>query len=115
MFFRTYANQDISSDQEDDSEEELESVEEEEDEEVMEDLGEILGNIGDSDIILPPHFRCASHTLNRVAVHDCEKALNDKKFARTYKLLLSKCNFCGLNRISHLKLLKRLKKFLVFI
>ena len=49
----------------------------------MQDLGDVLNDQDDADvnnaIILPPHRRCASHTLNRVAVRDVEAALENKQ------------------------------------
>lgn len=42
-------------------------------------------------IILPPHHRCASHTLNLIAVKDAEKALdNDIQYKKIYRMTFAK-------------------------
>ncbi|EZA53798.1 hypothetical protein X777_06862, partial [Ooceraea biroi] len=42
-------------------------------------------------LILPPHHRCASHTLNLVAVKDSEKAIdNDVLYKKLYRLTFAK-------------------------
>lgn len=40
---------------------------------------------------LPPHFRCASHTLNLVAGTDSEEALKDPKYRKLFEEVFSKC------------------------
>lgn len=66
----------------------------EEDEEIIvEDLCSVLDqSCSDLNIILPPHHRCACHSLNRIAVSDCEKATKNATFARLHKSAFSKCN-----------------------
>ncbi|XP_033208718.1 uncharacterized protein LOC117167698 isoform X3 [Belonocnema kinseyi] len=64
--------------------------ENDEDDIEMHFLADILDNPGDGDdaneneIILPPHYICGSHSLNRVAVGDSEAALQSKKWNSTY-------------------------------
>lgn len=61
---------------------------EDEDEIILEDLSSILINVEDSEISLPPHYRCASHTLSLVAVSDCEEELLSNK---AFKTVLNTC------------------------
>lgn len=63
---------------------EFQEADEDEDEEiVLEDLSSILdeGPEADYNFFLPPHFRCASHTLNRIAVQDCIEAMKNTDYA----------------------------------
>ena len=59
-------------------------------------LADILDNLGDGDdpneneLILPPHYRCSSHRLNRVAMRDSEAALQNKKYKKLNKSTLLK-------------------------
>ena len=59
-----------------------------------EDMSNVLtaGECDDTEYVLPPHQRCASHTLNLVAVHDTENALNDVGFKRVYRGTMGKCS-----------------------
>lgn len=44
----------------------------------------------DDSIILPPHHRCVSYTLNLVAVKDSEKALDDVSYKKQYRMTFAK-------------------------
>lgn len=44
----------------------------------------------DDDIMLPHHYRCASHTLNLIATKDSEKALQDTAYKRMYHVTFAK-------------------------
>jgi len=45
----------------------------------------------ESSLILPPHHRCVSHTLNLVAVKDTEKTLDsDILYKKLYRLTFAK-------------------------
>lgn len=46
----------------------------------------------DEEIVLLSHQRCASHTLNRVAVKDCEAALEDKRYKQISRSTFSNCS-----------------------
>ncbi|XP_033208717.1 uncharacterized protein LOC117167698 isoform X2 [Belonocnema kinseyi] len=71
--------------------------ENDEDDIEMHFLADILDNPGDGDdaneneIILPPHYICGSHSLNRVAVGDSEAALQSKKYEKLSKSAFFKC------------------------
>lgn len=65
---------------------------------------EIFTNIEISDVLdvdmtmnslenltLPPHQRCAAHTLNLVATVDSEEALNDTTYKRNSRRVFAKC------------------------
>ena len=65
-----------------------EDCQEEDDDVTLEDLNDILNNTEDSEIIFPPHYRCASHTLSRIAVSDCEEEFTNNRF---FKTLMTKC------------------------
>ncbi|XP_031358213.1 uncharacterized protein LOC116181900 [Photinus pyralis] len=47
-------------------------------------------DLEDSDITLPRHFRCASHTLNLIATKDAETALLDSGYKKIYNSTFAK-------------------------
>uniref|UniRef100_A0A672F911 BED-type domain-containing protein n=1 Tax=Salarias fasciatus TaxID=181472 RepID=A0A672F911_SALFA len=80
-----------------DSEDEGDGVEiEETDEEVtFTDVGEVLSNETDQaeHFTLPPHLRCASHTLNLVTTTDMEKHLTTHQESKAvYRSAFAKCS-----------------------
>jgi len=42
--------------------------------------------------LLPPHLRCAAHTLNLVAVHDAESACDDAQYKKIMRSTMAKCS-----------------------
>jgi len=45
----------------------------------------------ESSLILPPHHRCVSHTLNLIAIKDSEKALgSDVIYKKIYRMTFAK-------------------------
>lgn len=73
--------------------------EDEEDTDAVEfhDLNNLLITVDTEDInaadliVLPPHHRCVSHTLNLIAVKDTEKCLdNDALYKKTYRIIFAK-------------------------
>lgn len=44
----------------------------------------------ESQIVLPPYYRCASHTLNLLAIKDTEKALQDKQYKKICRSMFAK-------------------------
>ena len=46
----------------------------------------------EEEILLPPHHRCASHTLNLIAVKDSELALEDANFKKVSRSSMAKCS-----------------------
>ena len=73
--------------------------EEEETSVTFEDLHAILSTPDEEDsgdnFVLPPHHRCASHTLNLIATNDIEKwLLSNSEWKAVYRSSTAKC--CGL-------------------
>ncbi|CAG7727104.1 unnamed protein product, partial [Allacma fusca] len=72
---------------------ELDSVDDEDDDEVSElvseDMGRVLQSVTPTNILLPSHARCASHTLSLVATTDCTltkiNSQNEPQFKRIYR------------------------------
>lgn len=89
--FKSYQAIRNSYGEEDDDEDENEDVE-------IINLFDILENITheqeDSFIQLPPHFRCASHTLDLIAKNDIDKMVqsSDTTFKNCYRKALGKCS-----------------------
>lgn len=44
----------------------------------------------DDFIVLPPHHRCVSHTLNLIAIKDSEKALDSVAYKKQYRMTFAK-------------------------
>ncbi|GAB1859770.1 hypothetical protein CAJAP_00849 [Camponotus japonicus] len=86
-----------------------------EDSDEFHDISELLitgdaENAGLEDLILPPHQRCASHTLNLIADKDSEKALHsDVQYKKIYRTTFAKLSY-KISRINRPKLLIKLKK-----
>lgn len=90
--FKSYQNSNDTDDESDENEDGN-------DDEVI-DLFEILSNVNpieednDSYIQLPPHYRCASHTLDLIAKCDVDKMIKsaDTPFKNCYRKALAKCS-----------------------
>ncbi len=66
-----------------------EDQEEDEDLQFFE-IHDLLNDGQDKGFDLPPHFRCAAHTLSLVATKDSEKALTDARFCRISRSTFAK-------------------------
>lgn len=49
---------------------------------------------------LPPHLRCAAHTLNLVAMDDAESACDDAQYKKIMRSTMAKCS-AAWNKTSH--------------
>ncbi|QQP56940.1 Uncharacterized protein FKW44_001779 [Caligus rogercresseyi] len=59
----------------------------------FEDISETLSMETDANILLPPHYRCASHTLNIISSTDIEKFLTSRTETKLlYRGSISKCS-----------------------
>uniref|UniRef100_A0A3P9IQU6 HAT C-terminal dimerisation domain-containing protein n=1 Tax=Oryzias latipes TaxID=8090 RepID=A0A3P9IQU6_ORYLA len=75
-------------------EDEKEEEEEEEQEDVLfTDIAEALTSVSDEGhITLPPHYRCASHTINLISTSDVEKYLKSSPTTKSvYRVTIAKC------------------------
>lgn len=61
---------------------------------VYNSVTDVLNQSGQSEntYSLPPHLRCAAHTLNLVAVHDAESACNDAQYKKIMRSTMAKCS-----------------------
>lgn len=75
---------------------ESENLEEEEEKQEVEliEISDILNEQtiieADSPYKLPPHHRCASHTLNLVATKDSERAISDPLYKKQFRSTIAK-------------------------
>jgi len=92
-FVKAFKSYQKSNDTDDESDEDEDCN----DDEVI-DLFEILSNCPEEDtdmyIQLPPHYRCASHTLDLIAKCDIDKMIRsaDTSFKNCYRKALAKCS-----------------------
>lgn len=80
----------------------------EEDEATFTNIGDVLDNAVDvNDVVLPPHHRCASHTLNLISCTDVEKWLMSNPETKSiYRNATTKCGQWWLRRLSTTLLLR---------
>lgn len=69
-------------------------------------------NIDNIEIVLPPHYRCASHTCNRIAVKDSEAALTNKRYKTLSNSVFNKCRRLWKNRIKSTQCADQIKEIL---
>uniref|UniRef100_A0A3P9J033 HAT C-terminal dimerisation domain-containing protein n=1 Tax=Oryzias latipes TaxID=8090 RepID=A0A3P9J033_ORYLA len=72
---------------------ENEKEEEEQEDVLFTDIAEALTSVSDEGhITLPPHYRCASHTINLISTSDVEKYLTSSPTTKSvYRVTIAKC------------------------
>uniref|UniRef100_A0A3P9JNS2 Endonuclease/exonuclease/phosphatase domain-containing protein n=1 Tax=Oryzias latipes TaxID=8090 RepID=A0A3P9JNS2_ORYLA len=75
------------------SDEDEKEEEEEQKDVLFTDLAEALTSVSDEGhITLPPHYRCASHTINLISTSDVEKYLTSSPTTKSvYRVTIAKC------------------------
>ncbi|KAF2890805.1 hypothetical protein ILUMI_15368, partial [Ignelater luminosus] len=66
--------------------------EDDNDEEFIELTSLLEGDDYSTEIILPPHHRCACHTLHLIAIKDAEKAMINARYKQIFRSTLAKCH-----------------------
>ncbi|KAF2890346.1 hypothetical protein ILUMI_15827, partial [Ignelater luminosus] len=66
--------------------------EDDNDEEFIELTFLLEGDDYSTEIILPPHHRCACHTLHLIATKDAEKAIINARYKQIFRSTLAKCH-----------------------
>uniref|UniRef100_A0A3P9H755 HAT C-terminal dimerisation domain-containing protein n=1 Tax=Oryzias latipes TaxID=8090 RepID=A0A3P9H755_ORYLA len=84
--FKTFPPPESDEDEKEEEEEEQEDV-------LFTDIAEALTSVSDEGhITLPPHYRCASHTINLISTSDVEKYLTSSPATKSvYRVTIAKC------------------------